>query len=126
MWPYSPSFFCHTSLCLPISPTSGIVISISASRQSISPVDPTLDGREEVSAKDTSISDEVLLDCVETGAPKTAWGVKAMSNTIRCLMIDSTHWHVYPCASFHGPISAKHWSMVKTFKACSSPSDRSH
>ena len=43
-----------------------------------------------------SISNEVLLDRVETGAPKTAWGVKAMSNTIRCLMINLTHWQVTP------------------------------
>ena len=126
MQPFSPSIFSHTSLCSPISPTSGAVISMSISYQSISPADPTLNGSEEISAKDTSISNEVLLDRVKTGAPKTAWDVKAMSNTIRCLMINSTHWHVYPCAGFHGPISAKHWSVVRTFKACSSPSDRSN
>ena len=123
---FSPSFFCRTSLCLPISPTLGVVVSMSALCQSISPADPTLDGSEEISAKDMSISNEVLLDHVETGVPKTAWDVKAMSNTIRCLMIDLTHWHVYPDAGFHGPISAKHWSVVRTFKACSSPSDRSN
>ena len=73
-----------------------------------------------------SISNEVLLDHVKAGAPKTARGVKAMSNTIRCLMINSTHWHVYPGAGFCGPISAKHWSVVRTFKVCSCPSDRSN
>ena len=76
----------------------------------LSPADPTLNGSEEILAKDTSVSNEVLLGHVETGTPKTAWGVKAMSNTIRCLMIDLTHRHVYPSASFCGPISAKHWS----------------
>ena len=126
MQPSSPSFFCCTSLCSPVSPTLGVVISISTLHQSISQVDPTLDSSEEILAKDISISNEVLFDCVETGTPKTAWGVKAMSNTIRCLMIDLTHWHVYPSAGFHGPISAKHWSVVRTFKACSSPSDRSN
>ena len=126
MQPFSPSFFCHTSLFSPISHALGVVISMSASRQSISPADPTLNGREEISAEDMSISSEVLLDRVETGVPKTAWNVKAMSNTIRCLMINLTHWHVYPSAGFLGPISAKHWSVVRTFKACSSPSDRSN
>ena len=63
-----------------------------------------------------SISNEVLLDRVETGAPKTAWGVKAMSNTIRCLMINLTHWQVYPSVSFCGPLSAKHWCVVRTFR----------
>ena len=77
---------------------------MSTSHQNISPANPTLDGSEEISAKDTSVSNEVLLDHVKTGTPKTAWGVKAMSNTIRCLMIDLTHWHVYPSASFYGPI----------------------
>ena len=123
MQPFSPSFFCHTSLC---SPALGVVISLSALHQSISPVDPTLNSSEEISAKDTSVSNEVLLDRVETGAPKTAWGVKAMSNTIRCLMIDLTYWHVYPGAGFCGLISTKHWSVVRTFKACSSPSERSN
>ena len=103
-WPSSPSFFCCTSLCSPISPTLGVVVSLSTSHQSISPVEPTLGGSEEISAKDMSISNEMLLDCVKTGAPKTSWGVKAMSNTVRCLMIDSTHWHVYPGAGFHRPI----------------------
>ena len=126
MWPSSPSFFYCTSLCSPISPTSGVVVSMSTSCQSISPADPTLHSSEEISAKDTFISNEVLLDCVETGTPKTAWDVKAMSNTIRCLLINSTNWHVYPSASSCGPISAKHWSVVRTFKACSSPSDRSN
>ena len=99
---------------------------MSASHQSKSPVDPTLDSRQEILAKDTSISNEVLLDHVETGAPKTAWDVKAMSNTVRCLMINLTHRHVYSSAGFRGPISAKHWSVVRTYKACSSPSDRSN
>ena len=126
MWPYSPSFFCRTSLCSPVSPTLGVVITMSTLHQNISPADPTLDSSEEILAKDMSISNEVLLHCVQTGAPKTAWGVKAMSNTIRYLMIDSTHWHVYPGAGFRGPISSKHWSVVRTFKACSSPSDRSN
>ena len=99
---------------------------MSALHQSISPVDPTLNGSEEILAKDMSISNEVLLDHVDTGAPKTAWGVKAMSNTIRCLMINLTHWHTYPSAGFCGPILAKHWSVVRTFRACSSPSDRSN
>ena len=48
-----------------------------------------------------------------------------MSSTINCLMMDSTQWLIVPCAGFHGPSSAKHWSLVKTFKACSSPIDRS-
>ena len=68
---------------------------------------------------------------LQWGAPwpcqdRQDWGVKAMSNTVRCLMINSTHWHVYPGASFCWSISAKHWSVVRTFKACSSPSDRSN
>ena len=48
-----------------------------------------------------------------------------MSNTVNCLMIDSTQWLTFPSTGFRGPSSAKHWSMVKTFKACSSLSDRS-
>ena len=48
-----------------------------------------------------------------------------MSSTINCLIINLTQWLIIPCTNFGGPISAKHWSVVKTFKACSSPSDRS-
>ena len=48
-----------------------------------------------------------------------------MSSTINCLIINSTQWLIVPCAGFCGPSSAKHWSVVKTFKACSSPSNRS-
>ena len=111
------------------SPASGVAISMSASEsclshQCISPADPALKGREEISARDTSISNEVLFDSVETAEPRTAWDEKVMSSTINCL-INLTKWLIVPCAGFHGPSSAKHWSMVKTFKACSSPSDRS-
>ena len=88
-------------------------------------MDPTLEGREEISGRDTSISSEVLLNHVKTTEPRTAWDEKVMSSTINCLMIDSTQWLIVPCAGFCGPSSAKHWSVVKTFKACSSPSDRS-
>ena len=91
----------------------------------ISPADPTLKGREEMSARDTSISSKVLLDRIKTVESWTACDEKEMSSTINCLMIDSTQWLIVPCADFRGPSSAKHWSMVKTFKACSSPSDRS-
>ena len=48
-----------------------------------------------------------------------------MSSTINCLIINSTQWLIVPCTGFHGPSSAKHWSVVKTFKACSSPSNKS-
>ena len=111
-------------------PASDVAISMFASKsclpcQSISPADPTLEGREEISARDTSISNEVLLDSIETVEPRTAWDEKVMSSTINCLMINLTQWLIVPCAGFHGPISAKHWSMLKTFKACSSPIDRS-
>ena len=112
------------------SPASDVAISMSASEsclscQCISPMDPTLEGREEISARDTSISNEVLLDCIKTVEPRTAWDEKEMSSTIYCLIIDLTQWLIVPCAGFRGPSSAKHWSVVKTFKACSSPSDRS-
>ena len=80
---------------------------------------------EEISARDTSISNEVLLNHFKTAEPRTAWDEKVMSSTVNCLMIDSTPWLIVPCAGFHGPSSAKHWSMVKTFKACSSPRNRS-
>ena len=111
-------------------PASDVAISMSASEsclshRCISPVDPTLEGREEISARDTSVSNEVLLDHVETAEPRTAWDEKEMSSTINCLIINLTQWLIIPCISFRGPISAKHWSVVKTFKACSSPSDRS-
>ena len=109
-------------------PASDVAISMSASEsclscRCISPVDPTLEGREEISARDTSISNEVLLNHVETAEPRTAWDEKEMSSTINCPIIDLTL--IIPCTGFCGPISAKHWSRVKTFKACSSPSDRS-
>ena len=81
--------------------------------------------REDISARDTSVSNEVLLNCVKTVEPRTAWDEEVMSSTINCLMIDLTQWLIVPCAGCHGPISAKHWSMVKTFKACSSPINRS-
>ena len=64
--------------------------------------------------------------CFSTASKQwDAWNEKEMSSTINCLMIDSTQWLIVPCAGFHGPSSAKHWSVVKIFKACSSPSDRS-
>ena len=111
-------------------PASDVAISMSTSEsylpcRSISPVDPTLEGREEISVRDTSISNEVLLDRVKTAEPRTAWDEKVMFSTINCLMIDSTQWLIVPCTGFCGPSSAKHWSMIKTFKACSSPIDRS-
>ena len=111
-------------------PASDVAISMSVSEsclscQCISPADPTLEGREEISARDTSVSNEVLLDCVKTVEPRTAWDEKVMSSTINCLMIDLTQWLIIPCGGFHGPILAKHWSMVKTFKVCSSPINRS-
>ena len=111
-------------------PASDVVISMSTSEsclscRCISPADPTLKGREEISARDTSVSNKVLLDHVETAEPRTAWDEKVMSSTINCVMINSTQWLIVPCAGFRGPILAKHWSMVKTFKACSSPINRS-
>ena len=93
--------------------------------QSISPADPTLEGSEEISARDTSVSNEVLLDRIETAEPRTAWGEKVMSITINGLMINSTQWLIFSGTGFRGPSSAKHWSVIKTFKACSSPIDRS-
>ena len=111
-------------------PASDVAISMSASEsclscQSISPVDPILEGSEEISARDTSVSNEVLLDRIKTVEPRTAWGERVMSITINGLMINSIQWLIFPGTGFHGPSSAKHWSMVKTFKACSSPIDRS-
>ena len=111
------------------SPTSDVGISMSASEsclshRCISPVDPTLEGREEISARDTSVSNEVLLDHIKTAESRTAWDEKEMSSTINCLIIDSTWWLIVPCTGFHVPSSAKHRSVVKTFKACSSHSDR--
>ena len=109
---------------------SHVFISMSAfesclSHRCIPPVDPTLEGREEISARDTSISNEMLLDHVKTAEYRTAWDEKVMSSTINHLMINSTQWLIVPCTGFCGPSSAKHWSMVKTFKVCSSPSHRS-
>ena len=66
----------------------------------------------------------MIVNHVKTVEPRTAWDEKEMSSTI-CLIIDSKQWLIIPCVSFHGPISAKHWSVVKTFKACSSQSNRS-
>ena len=111
-------------------PASDVAISMSASEscfshQCISPADLTLEGGEQISARDTSITNEVVLDHVKTVEPRTAWDEKVMSSTINCLMIDSTQWLIVTCTGFCGPISAKHWSMVKTFKACSSPINRS-
>ena len=112
------------------SPASGVAISMSASEsclshQYISPADPTFESREEISARDTSVSNEVLLNCVKTVESRTAWDEKGMLSTTNCLMIDLTQWLIVPCTGFRGPSLVKHWSMVKTFKACSSPSDRS-
>ena len=112
------------------SPASDVAISMSTSesclsRQCISPVDPTLEGREEISVRDTSISNEVIVNHVKTAEPRAAWDEKEMSSTINCLIINSTQWLIVPCTGFHGPSSPKHWSVVKTFKACSSPSNRS-
>ena len=75
--------------------------------------------------QETHVSSEVLLDHVKTAEPRTAWDEKEMSSTINCLMINSTQWLIVICTGFRGPSSAKHWSVVKTFKACSSPSNRS-
>ena len=65
--------------------------------------------------------------CFWTASKQWSPGLLGMrkSSTINCLMINSTQWLIVPCTGFHGPSSAKHWSVVKTFKACSSPSDRS-
>ena len=63
--------------------------------------------------------------CFLTTSKQQSPGLLGMSSTINCLMIDSTQWLIVLCTGFHGPSLAKHWSMVKTFKACSSPSDRS-
>ena len=103
-------------------PASDVAISMSASEsclscQSISPVDPTLEGSEEISARDTSISNEVLPDHVKTAEPRTAWGEKVMSITVNSLMIDSIQWLIFPGACFRGPRSAKHGSMVKACRS---------
>ena len=51
--------------------------------------------------------------------------MREMSSTINCLMIDLTQWLIVPCTGFCRLSSAKQWSVVKTFKACSFPSDMS-
>ena len=111
-------------------PALDVAISMLASESCLSchctsPADPTLEGRKEISARDTSVSNDVLLDCVETAEPRIAWDEKVMSSTINCLMINSTQWLIIPCTGICGPISAKQWSVVMTFKACSSPIGRS-
>ena len=75
--------------------------------------------------QETHLSPTRCFSTVLKQEPRTAWDEKEVSSTINCLIIDLTQWLIVPRASFHGPISAKHWSVVKTFKACSSPSDRS-
>ena len=86
---------------------------------------PNIQGqRGDVSKRNIHLN-EVLLNRVKTVEPRTAWEEKEMSSTINCLMIDLTQWLIIPGTSFHWSISDKHWSMVKTSKACSSLSDKS-
>ena len=56
----------------------------------MSPLKPTLDGSEDMSANDTSVSTEVHLDEVNTAYPNTALGMNEMSASYRGCMINCT------------------------------------
>ena len=88
-----------------------------------SPADPTLDGNDDRSAKETSISREVLLDQDNVAEASTECAEKVMPVADRQLMIDSMHWQIYPRVGFLGPASVIHWRVMRTIKACFSAID---
>ena len=74
-----------------------------------SPAEPTLDGNDEMSAVETSVSSNVeWLEQPEGVEAITAWAVKPIPIAVRGHTRDSTHWLTYPEMGFHGSASARH------------------
>ena len=87
----------------------------------MSSAEPTLEGSEDISAHDISISTEVLLDLIEVAYPSTVWGINEISACCRGHIIDCTLWAICPGGGLLGPTSAKYWRVVSTHKTCLSP-----
>ena len=74
-----------------------------------SPVELTLDGNDEMSAVETSVSSNIeWLEQPEGAEAITAWAVKLIPIAIRGCTRDSMHWLTYPETGFQGPASARH------------------
>ena len=87
----------------------------------MSPVEPTLEGSEDISAHDMSILTEVLLNLIKVAYPSTAWGINEISACCRGYIIDCMLWATCPGGGLLEPTSAVYWRVVSSHKTCLSP-----
>ena len=74
-----------------------------------SPADPMLDGSDDTSAIEMSVSKEVdWLEQVKAMDANMTWAENAMPMAIMGHIMHSTHWQTYPSAGLLGPASLEH------------------